>query len=70
MGKHSFHYLRYALCNAAKPVWNWCPTIADYLAEKCFEGEHYNVAVSHVAKKLVRLIFAMQKSGKPYLSKS
>ena len=29
--------------------------------------EHYNVAISHAAKKLVRLIFAMEKSGKAYL---
>ena len=27
------------------------------------EGKHYNVAISHAAKKLVRLIFAMQRSG-------
>jgi hypothetical protein len=34
----------------------------------CWEesGKHYNVAISHAAKKLVRLIYAMEKSGKPY----
>lgn len=26
----------------------------------------YNVALSHTAKKLVRLIFALEKSGQPY----
>ena len=30
------------------------------------EGKHYNVAISHAAKKLVRLIYAMEKSGLPY----
>ena len=27
----------------------------------------YNVALSHATKKLVRLIYALQKSGKAYL---
>ena len=30
------------------------------------EGKHYNVAISHAAKKLMRLIYAMEKSGQPY----
>ena len=29
-------------------------------------GKHYYVAISHAAKKLVRLIYAMEKSGQPY----
>ncbi|MFR8864180.1 MAG: IS110 family transposase, partial [Faecalibacterium prausnitzii] len=32
------------------------------------EGKHYNVALSHATKKLVRLIYALQKSGKAYLT--
>lgn len=39
-----------------------------YLAKKRAEGKHYNVALSHAAKKLVRLIFAMEKSRQPYCS--
>ncbi|MCI7133982.1 MAG: IS110 family transposase, partial [Clostridiales bacterium] len=27
---------------------------------------HYNVAISHAAKKLVRLIYAMEKSKQSY----
>ena len=34
--------------------------------KKRAEGKHYNVAISHAAKKLVRLIFALQRSGQPY----
>lgn len=30
------------------------------------EDALYNVALSHTAKKLVRLIFALEKSGRPY----
>lgn len=70
MEKRGSRYLRYALFNATKLVCNWNPVFADYLAKKRSEGKHYNVAVSHAAKKLVRLIFAMQKSGQPYLAKS
>ena len=66
MEKRGSRYLRYALFNATKLVCNWCPVFADYLAKKRSEGKHYNVAISHAAKKLVRLIFAMQKSGQTY----
>ncbi len=30
------------------------------------KDKHYNVAISHAAKKLVRLIYAMERSGQPY----
>jgi transposase len=66
MEKRGSRYLRYALYNATKYVCHWEPTFADYLAKKRAEGKHYNVALSHAAKKLVRLIFAMEKAGMPY----
>ena len=66
MEKRGSRYLRYALFNATKFVCNWDPTFAAYLARKRAEGKHYNVAISHAAKKLVRLIFALMKSGRPY----
>lgn len=70
MEKRGSRYLRYALFNAAKYVCIWSKTFSDYLAKKRNEGKHYNVAVSHAAKKLVRLIFALQKSGQSYIPKS
>lgn len=66
MEKRGSRYLRYALYNAAKYVCHWDPTFAAYLAKKRAEGKHYNVALSHAAKKLVRLIFALEISGQPY----
>ena len=66
MEKRGSRYLRYALYNATKYVCHWDPTFAAYLAKKRAEGKHYNVALSHAAKKLVRLIFALEKSGMPY----
>ena len=68
MEKRGSRYLRYALFNATKYVCLWDPTFSTYLAKKRAEGKHYNVAISHAAKKLVRLIFAMEKSRQPYRS--
>ena len=67
MEKRGSRYLRYALYNATKYVCHWNPVFAEYLAKKRAEGKHYNVALSHATKKLVRLIYALQKSGKAYL---
>ena len=66
MEKRGSRYLRYAIFNATKYVCNWDSTFAAYLARKRAEGKHYNVAISHAAKKLVRLIYAMEKSRQPY----
>ena len=66
MEKRGSRYLRYALLNAAKFVCHWEPSFAAYLAKKRAEGKHYNVAISHAAKKLVRLIYALQTSGKAF----
>ena len=66
MEKRGSRYLRYALFNAAKYVCIWDPTFAAYLAKKRAEGKHYNIAISHAAKKLARVIYALQKTGQPY----
>ena len=67
MEKRGSRYLRYALINAAKYVCHWDETFGAYLQKKISEGKHYNVAITHATKKLVRLIYAMEKSGKPYI---
>ena len=67
MEKRGSRYLRYALFNATKYVCLWDPTFASYLSKKRAEGKHYNVAISHAAKKLVRAIFQLEKSGKQYI---
>lgn len=67
MEKRGSRYLRYALFNAARYICLHDPTFAAYLDKKRAEGKHYYVALSHVAKKLVRVIFALEKSGKPYV---
>ena len=66
MEKRGSRYLRYALFNAAKLVCIREPAFAAYLAKKRAEGKHYNAAIPHAVKKLVRLIFALLKSGRPF----
>ena len=63
MEKRGSKYLRYALYNAAKYVCHWDSTFAGYLAKKRTEGKHYNVAISHAVKKLVRVIYHLVKSN-------
>lgn len=67
MEKRGSKYLRYALFNATIFVCNWDPTFAAYLAKKRSEGKHYYVAISHAAKKLVRVIYQLEKSGQSYI---
>ena len=49
---------------------------AEYLAKKRAEGKHYNVALSHATKKLVRLINAARaterkaKQARPTLAET
>lgn len=63
LDKRGSKYLRYALFEAAKHVGRWCPTFSSYLKKKRSEGKHYYSAVCHVAKKLIRVIFRLQKTG-------
>ena len=67
MEKRGSRYLRYALYNAAKYVCHWDSTFAEYLARKRAEGKHYNVAISHAIKKLVRVIYHLEKTNQQYI---
>ena len=70
MVKHGSSYLRYTLMNCAQSVVNYEPTFAEYYAKKRAEGKTYRVALSHVAKKLVRVIFTLQTKNLVYDSDS
>ena len=39
-----------------------------YLAKKRAEGNHYNVALSHATKKLVRTVYAMETPEHAYVN--
>lgn len=70
MEKRGSRYLRYALFNATIYVCQWNPDFNAYLAKKRAEGKHYYVAVSHAAKKLVRLIYHLEKTGQTFIKAS
>lgn len=66
MVKHGSSYLRYVLLNAAQLAIVHNPTLYDYYLKKRNEGKHHRVALSHVAKKLVRIIFYLEKNNKDF----
>ena len=65
MDKRGSRYLRYALFISAH-VSMWCPVFKDYYRKKRAEGKHYFVALSHVAKKLIRIICHLRKKGESF----
>lgn len=67
MEKRGSKYLRYALYNAAKYVCHWDPVFRSYLAKKRAEGKSYNVALSHAIRKLVRVIYHLEKTQQVYI---
>ena len=67
MVKRGSKYLRYAIFNATKYVCQWDPHFKAYLAKKRAEGKPYNVAVSHAAKKLVRVLFHLVKTNQAFV---
>lgn len=66
MVKRGSSYLRWALHEAARLSAIWSPSMRQYYQKKIGEGKHFNVALSHVAKKLVRIIFHILKTGDLY----
>ncbi|BES64527.1 IS110 family transposase [Gottschalkiaceae bacterium SANA] len=57
MVKRGSPYLRWALLEAARLVAMRDQTFKDYYQKKKAEGKHHYVALSHVAKKLVRVLY-------------
>lgn len=68
MVKRGSKYLRYSLYIATRFVCLWDPTFAAYLAKKRAEGKHYNVAISHATKKLVRVMYHITKNNQAFRS--
>jgi transposase len=66
MVKRGSTYLRWALLLAGQKVALYDPHFAAVLAKKQAEGKHYYVAVSHVAKKLIRVIYHLLTTGETY----
>lgn len=67
MVKRGSKYLRYALFTAAKNVSKWDDNFRTFFQKKLAEGKHYNVAISHVTKKLVRVLYSMEMKHEAYI---
>lgn len=70
MVKRGSTYLRWAVLQAARLVAMRDRTFHDYLLKKRQEGKHFNVALSHVGKKLVRVIFHMLQTNRTFVPQS
>ena len=66
MVKRGSTYLRYALIQATKLICVYSPYFKEYLKLKISQGKHYNVAVSHATKKLIRMIFYLLKTNQTF----
>ena len=60
MVKHGSGYLRYSLMNIANVVIRYNPTFYDFYLKKRSEGKCHRVALSHVCKKLLRVIYKLE----------
>ena len=67
MVKRGSPYLRWALLTAARTVAMRDPCFKNYYQKKKAEGKHHNVALTHVAKKLIRVIFKLLKTNSKFI---
>ena len=63
MVKHGSSHLRCAIMNCARAIRLHNEVFAAYYLKKISEGKDHEVALSHVAKKLVRLIYTLETKG-------
>ena len=61
MVKRGSSQLRYTLINCCLPLIRYDMTFATYYAKKRGEGKPHRVAITHVAKKLIRVIYALER---------
>lgn len=59
MSKRGSKYLRYALIQAAQLIARYDDNFKNYYTKKKLEGKHHLVALSHCARKLIRIIFKL-----------
>jgi transposase len=66
MVKHGSSKLRCALLNCCLPLVTNEPVFAEYYGKKQAEGKSHRAAMTHVAKKLLRVIYTLQTKNVPY----
>ena len=68
--KKGSKYLRYALFQIARVAWIHDPVFNAYYYKKLSEGKHYYVALGHLQKKIIRVIFSILKNHSVYIVKT
>lgn len=63
MVKHGSGHLRYSIMNISMSILRYSPTFYDYYLKKRSEGKCHRVALSHVSKKLIRVIYSLEKNN-------
>ena len=58
--------LRYALFQASEKARIHCPEIAEFYSKKKGEGKHPICAITHTARKILRIVWALLKTGQNY----
>lgn len=66
MVKRGSPHLRANLMKAAEYVFMHEPVFTTYYYKKRSEGKHHRVAISHLAKKLVRVIYTLETKDIPF----
>lgn len=63
MVKHGSGYLRETLMNVTMTCIVQCPQFYDYYLKKRSEGKSHRVALSHLCRKLIRIIFHLETTN-------
>ena len=66
MVKHGSSHLCCTIMNCCLPVVRFNMVFAEYYAKKRAEGKTHRVAMSHVTKKLIRLIYTLETTGQAF----
>lgn len=66
MVKHGSPYLRRYIMSISNQIIVHNPVLYDYYRKKRNEGKSHTVALSHVAKKLVRIIYYLETNNKDF----
>ena len=64
--KKGSKYLRYALFQVSRIIWQHDPVFRSYYEKKQAEGKHYYVILGHIQKKVIRVVYSILKNGSTY----
>ena len=67
ISKKGSRYLRNALFQVSRVIWQNDKQFKDYYDKKKAEGKKYLVIIVHIEKKLIRVIYSVLKNNKDYI---